>query len=115
MWDSVIVVGKGFKGPTVHNLRGALLQNDISSIDEYLAKHRESWLKTGCSIMSDGWTNGKNRTILNFLVSCPQRTMFSRSVDASNKVKDATLLFEILDEIIIRGILRSKMGLLRKL
>ena len=50
--------------------------------------------------MSDGWIDGKNCTIINFLVSYPQGTMFLRSVDASDKVKDTTLLFELLDEII---------------
>lgn len=84
----------------MHDLRGALLQKDISSIDEYLVEYRESWLKTGCSIMLDGCTDGKNHTIINFLVSCPQGTMFLRSVDAYDKVKDVTLIFELLDEII---------------
>jgi len=100
MWDSVIAAGKGFKGPSMHDLRGALLQKEISSIDEYLVDFKDSWLKTGCSIMSDGWSDGKNRTIINFLVSCPQGTMFLKSVDASDKVKDATLLFELLDNVI---------------
>jgi len=54
MWDSVIAAGKGFKGPSMHDLRGALLQKEISSIDEYLVEFKESWLKTGCSIMSEG-------------------------------------------------------------
>ena len=94
MWDSIIAVGKGFKGPTMHDLRGALLQKDISSIDEYLAKYTELWLKTGCSIMLDGWIDGKNHTVINFLISCPQGTIFFRSIDASDKVKDENLLFE---------------------
>ena len=51
--------------------------------------------------MPDGWSDGKNRTIINFLVSCPQGTMFLRSVDASDRVKDANLLFELLDEIVM--------------
>jgi hypothetical protein len=51
--------------------------------------------------MSDGWTDGRNRTIINFLVSCPQGTMFFKSFDASDKVKDANLLFQLLDEIVI--------------
>eukprot|EP00253_Pinus_taeda_P036330 PITA_36330 len=50
--------------------------------------------------MSDRWTDGKNYTIINFLISCPQGTMFLILVDASDKVKDATLLFELLDDII---------------
>ena len=69
MWDSVIAVGKGFKGPTVHELRGALLQKEICSINEYLAGYRESWLKIGCFIILDGWIDGKNYTIIKLLVS----------------------------------------------
>jgi hypothetical protein len=75
-------------------LRGSLLQKEVGSIDEYLKSFKESWTKTGCTIMSDGWSDGKNHTIINFLVSCPQGTMFLKSVDASDKVKDANLLFQ---------------------
>jgi hypothetical protein len=101
MWDVVVAAGKGFKGPSLHDLRGSLLQKEVSSIQEYLKDFRDSWAKTGCTIMSDGWTDGKNRTIINFLVSCPQGTMFLKFVDASDKVKDANLLFQLLDEIVI--------------
>jgi hypothetical protein len=101
MWDFVIAAGKGFKGPSMYDLRGSLLQKEVFSIDEYLKDFKDSWARTGCSIMSDGWTDGKNRTIINFLVSCPQGTMFLKSVDASDKVKDANLLFHLLDEIVV--------------
>jgi hypothetical protein len=50
--------------------------------------------------MSDGWTDGKGRTLLNFLVHCPRGTMFLKSVDASAHVKDATLLCDLLDGFI---------------
>ena len=50
--------------------------------------------------MSDGWTDGRSRTILNFLVACPKGTMFLESVDASDQVKDAQLLFHLLDEVV---------------
>jgi len=55
----------------MHELRGALLQKDISSTDEYFVEYRESWVKTGCSIMSDRWNNGNKHTIINFLISYP--------------------------------------------
>jgi hypothetical protein len=99
MWDSIIACGRGFKGPSMHDLRGSLLQKEVESIEEYLTDFKVSWAKTGCTIMSDGWSDGKNRTIINFLVSCPQGTMFLRSVDASDRVKDANMLFELLDEV----------------
>ena len=50
--------------------------------------------------MSDGWTNMRGRTLLNFLVHCPKGTMFMRSMDASAHVKDAALLCGLLDEFI---------------
>jgi hypothetical protein len=101
MWDSVIAAGKGFKGLSMYDLRDSLLQKEIFSIEEYLKDFKDSSTRTGCSIMSDGCTDGKNRKIINFLVSCPQGTMFLKSVDASDKVKDAKLLFDLLDEIVV--------------
>ena len=50
--------------------------------------------------MSDGWTDAKNRTIINFLVSCPQGTLFLRSRDASDQVIDANLLFNLFVEVV---------------
>jgi hypothetical protein len=54
----------------------------------------------GCTVMVDGWTKMKGRTLLNFLVHCPRGTMFIKSVDASRHVKDATLLCELMDGFI---------------
>ena len=51
-------------------------------------------------VMSDGWTNGKGRSIINFLVNCPRGTIFIKSVDASPYVKDAHLLCDLLDKFI---------------
>jgi hypothetical protein len=53
--------------------------------------------------MSDGWTDGKGRTLLNFLVHCPRGTMCLKSVDASAHVKDAALLCDLLDGFIQEG------------
>jgi hypothetical protein len=50
--------------------------------------------------MSDGWTDGKGRSILNFLVNCLKGTIFSKSVNASTYVKDAQFLCELLDGFI---------------
>jgi hypothetical protein len=72
MWDFIISCGRDFKGPSMHDLRGSLLQKEVQSIEEYLRDFKVSWAKTGCTIMSDGWSDGKNRTIINFFVSCPR-------------------------------------------
>eukprot|EP00253_Pinus_taeda_P004752 PITA_04752 len=100
MFDAIHAAGKGFKGPTMHELRGFRLQKEIQSINEYLQEFKDSWARTGCTIMSDGWIDQRNRTIINFLVFCPQGTMFLKSVDASDKVKDGHLLFQLLDQVV---------------
>ena len=60
----------------------------------------EAWTKVGCTIMGDGWTNNRQRTLINFMVYCLQVISFVKFVDASNIVKDATNLFLLFDEII---------------
>eukprot|EP00253_Pinus_taeda_P032382 PITA_32382 len=97
MFDVVVVVGPRYKTPTFAELRGPLLQDEKTDCTARLAKFRASWEQTRCTVMSDGWTDQKGRTLLNFLVSCPKRTMFMKSVDASAHIKDARTLCELLD------------------
>ena len=100
MLDVVASCGPGFKGPSYEDIRGTLLKNEVERVQEYLIEFKNSWSKTGCTIMSDGWTDARGRTILNFLVAFPKGTMFLRSVDASDQVKDAQLLFCLLDDVV---------------
>jgi len=51
--------------------------------------------------MFNGWTDGKSRTILNCLIVCPKGIMFLKSIDASDQVKDAQLLFRLLNEVVM--------------
>jgi hypothetical protein len=50
--------------------------------------------------MSDGWTDGRSHTILNSLIFCPKGTVFLKYVNAYGQVKDAQLLFHLLDEVV---------------
>jgi hypothetical protein len=81
-------------------LRGPILQNEKVDCTSRLEELKASWEITGCTVMSDGWTDQKGRTLLNFLVNCPRGTMFIKSVDASAHIKDALLLCELLDGFI---------------
>ena len=62
--------------------------------------YRVIWAKVGSTIMGDGWTDNRQKTLMNFLVYCPQRISFVKFVDASYIVKDATNLFRLFDEVI---------------
>jgi Protein of unknown function (DUF 659)/BED zinc finger len=99
--DAIASVGPGYKIPSYHDFRGRILQNQKRDCTQRLEDFRASWAKTGCTVMSDGWTDQKGRSLLNFLVSCPQGTMFMKSVDASHQIKDAKTLCDLLDAFIL--------------
>ena len=48
-----------------------------------------------------GGTDGRSRTIINFLVACKDDAVFWKSVDASNKVKNAHTLALILENVVM--------------
>ncbi|CAN1340722.1 hypothetical protein LINPERPRIM_LOCUS38942 [Linum perenne] len=62
---------------------------------ELAARH-----EVGCSIMSDGWTDRKRRSICNFLVNSPKGIVFIESLDTSNYSKNTEKVFEMLDEVV---------------
>ena len=100
MCDAIAIVGPGYRSATYEELRGPLLQGEKKDINSRLAELKQSWEVTGCTIMSDGWTDRRGRTLLNFLVRCLKGSMFIKSVDASAHVKDASLLCELLSGFI---------------
>ncbi|XP_020263261.1 uncharacterized protein LOC109839244 [Asparagus officinalis] len=48
--------------------------------------------------MSDGCTDWKERTLINFLVNSPHGMVFLSSIDASDEIKTGARMFEILNE-----------------
>jgi hypothetical protein len=100
MCDAIVVVGPGYKSPTFEELWGPILQEEKTDINSRLAKFKKSLEISGCTVMSDSWTDRKGRSLLNFLVHCPRGIMFIKSIDASAHVKDAALLCEVMDVFI---------------
>ncbi|XP_077246742.1 uncharacterized protein LOC143886577 [Tasmannia lanceolata] len=100
MFDAVNAVGSGYKAPTYHALRGPILKNTVDEVNNYLEKIKMSWRYTGCSIMADGWTDTKQRSLINFLVYCPKGVIFLKSVDASGIVKNVDELYNIFAKIV---------------
>ena len=47
--------------------------------------------------MCDGWTDGKGRSLTNCLVNSPSGTLFLKSIDTSNVIKNAKQMFELLN------------------
>ena len=91
MCDAIAVVGPGYKSATFEELRGPILQAE-KDIGARMTEFRKSWESTRCTVMLDGWTDGKGRTLIKFLVHCPRGAMFVKSVDALAHVEYVTLV-----------------------
>eukprot|EP00253_Pinus_taeda_P025018 PITA_25018 len=74
--DAIASVGSGYKIPSYHDFRGRILQDQKRDCTQRLEEFRASWAKTGRTIMSDGWTDQKGRSLLNFLDAYGQASYF---------------------------------------
>lgn len=100
MCEMIAQYGKGYKPPSYHDIRGKYLKKKVESINSILVEHKTAWKKFGCTIMTDGWTDQKRRTIINFLVNSPMGTFFLKSIDASSISKTADKVFKMMDDIV---------------
>ncbi|KAG4935752.1 hypothetical protein JHK85_050671 [Glycine max] len=86
--------------PSYHDIRVPLLKKEVEYTENLMKGHREQWVKYGCTIMSNAWTDRKQRCIINFLINSQAGTMFLKFVDGSDFVKTGEKLFELLDAIV---------------
>ncbi|XP_026451338.1 uncharacterized protein LOC113351599 [Papaver somniferum] len=86
--------------PSYHQIRTNLFKDRLEEMRMFVDTFREHWKRFGCSIMSDGWTDGKKRHLINFLVNCPKGSVFLKSVDASDRTNDADFIRKLVKEVI---------------
>ncbi|KAJ0089587.1 hypothetical protein Patl1_14272 [Pistacia atlantica] len=92
--------GSGLKPPTYHEARISYLKKEVDLVEEKLGKYKNEWKKNGCTLMSNGWTDGKGRSLTNFLVNSPSGIVFFKSIDTSEFIKNAQKMFELLDSVV---------------
>lgn len=92
--------GPGFNAPTSHEYRTWMLREEVEDVQTMMKEHQKAWKRYGCTIMLDGWSDGKNKCLINFLVNSPQGTWFLKSIDASTSIKNGDLLYGYLDDVI---------------
>ncbi|XP_025637033.1 uncharacterized protein [Arachis hypogaea] len=100
MLDGVAGIGPGYKGPSYDKLRVHLLADLKRESQMLVDSYRSAWKETGCTLMADGWTDQRQRTLINFLVYCSKGLCFVKSVDASSMVKNASHLCTLFSEVI---------------
>ncbi|KAK3205534.1 hypothetical protein Dsin_019580 [Dipteronia sinensis] len=90
----------GLKPPTTHELSTSILIKKEGNTQAIVAEVKKTRSQTMVSIMSDGWKDMRGRLLINFLINNLYDTVFLKLVDASNAVKDATMLFNLLNSVV---------------
>ncbi|GKU89252.1 hypothetical protein SLEP1_g3416 [Rubroshorea leprosula] len=100
MVEAIEQYGKNLKPPNYHELRVSCLNKELEYTKKLMEYHKKQWPRYGVTIMSDGWTDKRQRSIINFLVNSPAGTMFVKSIDASAFLKSGEKLFELIDSVV---------------
>lgn len=82
------------------NTSNSKLKEEVRQMKKYVKKVKDSCGKTGCSILLDEWIDETGRDLVNFLVDCPEGTIYVRSCDLSPFVGEIAALRELLEEVI---------------
>ncbi|XP_059067582.1 uncharacterized protein LOC131858371 [Cryptomeria japonica] len=81
-----------YKPPGYEKLRTTLVDKEKSLLEEQTAPLKRVWAQEGCSIVMDGWTNARNRPLLNIMVTCSKGPYFLKAIDCSGQKKNARFL-----------------------
>lgn len=104
-WEQMVAAvadaGEGFQPPTESELGGELLDDAIRDAKQQVEDQKKQWQKFGCTIILDWWTDGKNHTLLNFLVGSNGELIFLKSIDASSIINSAENLSLVLEEVVL--------------
>ncbi|KAI3855852.1 hypothetical protein MKX03_004752, partial [Papaver bracteatum] len=77
--------GIGYSLPSYSTLRTKLVVNTKADVERYVNEVKESWSLTGCTIMSDIWTDMKKRSFINVVAYSPKGPVFLKSVERSGE------------------------------
>eukprot|EP01018_Ginkgo_biloba_P014500 Gb_32569 [translate_table: standard] len=101
MIQQVVEFGKGYKPLSSEALRTTILHRSKERLTNDLQSIRETWKYTGCTIISDGWSDMKHRPLINVLVYSPQGVLFVKAVDAIDHKNTSEFIFKILEEAVL--------------
>ena len=90
--------GVEMKRSNIYEVRATHLKKKLELTKDSMKDHEMKWKKNEFSIMSYGWTDRKEITLVNFLVNCSKGTMFMESINASLMIKTGENMFELLDK-----------------
>ena len=90
----------GIEAPSPYEIKKKYLGKEYKDMEDYVILQMEKWKTYGCTVMCDGWTGPTKLSIINFIVYCKGSTIFLKSVDASDSIKDNKYIYGLLKDLI---------------
>ena len=90
----------GIKPPSPYEIRCRYLDMEYKDMKAYVNIQREKWKTYGCAIMCGRWNGSSKLSIINFIIYLKGNTIFLKSVDASNNIKDNKCIYGLLKNVI---------------
>ena len=79
--------------PSSEALRTTLLERSKGRVTRKLDVIKASWKATGCTVLSDGWSDICQRPLINVLLASPEGVVFLNVIDTSDQKKTSAYIF----------------------
>ena len=86
--------------PSSYEIKNKNLNMEYKDMEDYVNIQKEKWKTYVYTIICDGWTGPTKLGIINFMVYSKGSTIFLKSVDASDKIKDNKYIYGLLKDVI---------------
>lgn len=73
---------------------------ELTEMQDYVKRVKESWSSTGCSILLDTWRDKQGRDLVIILADCPQGPIYIKSCDVTSFADDLDALVVMLNEVV---------------
>ena len=100
MCEAIGQFGAGFQPPSQRDLRETLLEEEYARTNSLLEERDAEKMKSGCSIMTDAWSDRKRRSIMNLCTNCAEGSSFISSKEMSDVSHTSEVIFELVDKAI---------------
>jgi hypothetical protein len=100
MCEAIGQFGPGFQPPSDDLLREKLLDEEYARTKTLMQERQAEKLKNACSIMTDAWSDGKRRSIMNLCTNCAEGTEFIKSIEMSSVSHTSEVILELVDKAI---------------
>ncbi|WVZ53074.1 hypothetical protein U9M48_004061 [Paspalum notatum var. saurae] len=100
MVEAIGQFGRALRVTSPFEMSGPFLKKRKQKVLDGFKNHEEYWQLTGCTVMTDAWTDKKGRGVMNLVVHSAHGVCFLDSVDCSGVRKDGKYIFELVDKCI---------------